>query len=186
MLLSTVTQTTGSPLRAAPQGQLRLLDDQVGGLDTYELVTGELHATLTALREGAYTEDTGRGPLVAAAELCQLAAWVSADAGRRPGPAAPTAATPRRWCPRDRCVAAWWTGVGQGGPPRIRHGRSGHGHSKGGPSGHSRGVVTSAPTRRPAFRSARHASTRRMYRRSRPPVAPEPVIYQARRVRYDD
>jgi transcriptional regulator with XRE-family HTH domain len=62
--------------------QLRLLDDHVGGLDTYQLVTGELDATLTLLRQAAYSEPVGRRLLVAIGELCQLAGWVTADAGR--------------------------------------------------------------------------------------------------------
>jgi len=62
--------------------QLRLLDDHVGGLDTYDMVTGELDATVTMLREAAYTEAVGRGLLGAIGELCQLAGWVTADAGR--------------------------------------------------------------------------------------------------------
>jgi transcriptional regulator with XRE-family HTH domain/tetratricopeptide (TPR) repeat protein len=62
--------------------QLRHLDDHVGGLDTYEMVTGELAATLTLLREAAYIETVGRRLLVAAGELAQLAGWVTADAGR--------------------------------------------------------------------------------------------------------
>ena len=62
--------------------QLRLLDDHLGGADTYQLVTGELDATLTLLRGAAYTEDVGRRLLVAVGELCQVAGWVTYDAGR--------------------------------------------------------------------------------------------------------
>jgi tetratricopeptide (TPR) repeat protein len=62
--------------------QLRLLDDYVGGTETYTLVTGELAATAALLREAAYTEDVGRRLLVAIGELCQLGGWTSSDAGR--------------------------------------------------------------------------------------------------------
>jgi transcriptional regulator with XRE-family HTH domain len=62
--------------------QLRLLDDHVGGLDTYDMVTAELEATLKLLREAAYTEAVGQRLLAAVGELCQLAGWVTADAGR--------------------------------------------------------------------------------------------------------
>lgn len=67
--------------------QLRLLDDHAGGLDTYELVTTELAATIQMLREAAYTESVGRRLLAAVAELCQVAGWVAADSGQ---PAAAT------------------------------------------------------------------------------------------------
>jgi transcriptional regulator with XRE-family HTH domain len=63
--------------------QLRLLDDHVGGLDTYQLVTGELNTTLTLLRQAAYTEPVGRRLLAVIGELCQLAGYVAADAGRQ-------------------------------------------------------------------------------------------------------
>jgi transcriptional regulator with XRE-family HTH domain len=62
--------------------QLRLLDDHVGGTETYAMVTGELAATAALLRDAAYTEDVGRRLLVAIGELCQLAGWTSSDAGR--------------------------------------------------------------------------------------------------------
>jgi transcriptional regulator with XRE-family HTH domain len=62
--------------------QLRRLDDHLGGADTYRLVMGELDATLVVLREAAYAEDLGRQLLVAVGELCQVAGWVTADAGR--------------------------------------------------------------------------------------------------------
>jgi transcriptional regulator with XRE-family HTH domain len=62
--------------------QLRLLDDHVGGMDTYDLVTAELDATVTLLREAAYTESVGRRLLGVVSELCQVAGWVTSDAGR--------------------------------------------------------------------------------------------------------
>jgi transcriptional regulator with XRE-family HTH domain/tetratricopeptide (TPR) repeat protein len=62
--------------------QLRLLDDHVGGNDTYAMVTAELAATSGLLRDAAYPEEVGRRLLVAVGELCQLAGWTSSDAGR--------------------------------------------------------------------------------------------------------
>lgn len=62
--------------------QLRLLDDHVGGYDTYAMVTAELSATVALLNEAAYSEELGRRLLVAVGELCQLAGWTSSDAGR--------------------------------------------------------------------------------------------------------
>ena len=62
--------------------KLRLLDDHVGGTDTYTLVTDELDATNRLLKGAAYTEDVGRRLLVAVGELCQLSGWTSSDAGR--------------------------------------------------------------------------------------------------------
>ncbi|MGK5684893.1 helix-turn-helix domain-containing protein [Actinoplanes sp. URMC 104] len=62
--------------------KLRLLDDHVGGNDTYAMVTAELAATVGLLNEGAYSEELGRRLLVAVGELCQLAGWTSSDAGR--------------------------------------------------------------------------------------------------------
>lgn len=62
--------------------QLRLLDDHVGGADTYAMVTAELAVTIELLRTRSYTEEVGRRLLVAVGELCQLAGWTSSDAGR--------------------------------------------------------------------------------------------------------
>lgn len=62
--------------------QLRLLDDHVGGTDTYAMVTAELATTLDLLRTRSYTDDVGRHLLVAVGELAQLAGWTSSDAGR--------------------------------------------------------------------------------------------------------
>lgn len=61
--------------------QLRRVDDYVSGRDLRSLVEREVAATATVLREGAYTDPTGRALLGALAELCQLAGWVVADAG---------------------------------------------------------------------------------------------------------
>jgi len=62
--------------------RLRLLDDHVGGYRTYPIIRGELAATARLVREAAYTERVGRRLLVAVADLCQLAGFVAADAGR--------------------------------------------------------------------------------------------------------
>jgi transcriptional regulator with XRE-family HTH domain len=62
--------------------QLRLLDDHVGGSDTYTLVTAELAATIALLQTRSYAEHIGKRLLVAVGELCQLAGWTTSDAGR--------------------------------------------------------------------------------------------------------
>ncbi|WP_328465562.1 helix-turn-helix domain-containing protein [Actinoplanes sp. NBC_00393] len=62
--------------------QLRLLDDHVGGSDTYAMVTAELAATIDLLQTRSYTEEVGKRLLVAVGELCQLAGWTTSDAGR--------------------------------------------------------------------------------------------------------
>jgi transcriptional regulator with XRE-family HTH domain len=61
---------------------LRRLDDHIGGSETYALVSAELAATAGLLRDAAYTETLGRRLLAAVADLCQLAGFVAADAGR--------------------------------------------------------------------------------------------------------
>ena len=60
---------------------LRRMDDVLGGGDLHDLVGTELRSTLGAVREAAYTEETGRALLAAVADLCQLAGWVASDAG---------------------------------------------------------------------------------------------------------
>ncbi|MGW0589434.1 helix-turn-helix domain-containing protein [Streptosporangium sp. NPDC002607] len=60
---------------------LRHLDDYVGGTDLHALVSQELEATVTVVREAAYSEEVGRRLLKAVGELCQLAGWVTSDAG---------------------------------------------------------------------------------------------------------
>lgn len=61
---------------------LRRMDDFVAGGDLHELVEHELHTTAGLLRAAAYSEVLGRRLLVAIGELCQLAGWVTGDAGR--------------------------------------------------------------------------------------------------------
>jgi transcriptional regulator with XRE-family HTH domain/tetratricopeptide (TPR) repeat protein len=62
--------------------QLRVLDDHVGGAETYPLLDTEVAATAALIRDASYTERVGRRLLGVLAELCQLAGWVSSDAGR--------------------------------------------------------------------------------------------------------
>lgn len=62
--------------------QIRLIDDHVGGLDTYAMVTTELAATAELLREASFTEQVGRRLLAVVSELCQIAGWITSDAGR--------------------------------------------------------------------------------------------------------
>lgn len=62
--------------------KLRLLDDHIGGTETHTIVTGELAATARLLRGATYTEELGRRLLIALGELCQVAGWVTSDAGR--------------------------------------------------------------------------------------------------------
>jgi len=63
-------------------GQFRRLDDYVGGRDLVCLVERELLGTVTMLREAVYDAAVGRRLLSSVAELCQLAGWIAADAGR--------------------------------------------------------------------------------------------------------
>ncbi len=61
--------------------QLRRVDDFIAGRELAPLVERELRATARLLRDAAYTDQTGRALLNAVAELCQLAGWVTVDAG---------------------------------------------------------------------------------------------------------
>ncbi|SNQ45485.1 conserved hypothetical protein [Frankia canadensis] len=63
-------------------GQFRRLDDYVGGRDLVSLVERELLGTVTMLREAVYGAEVGRRLLSSVAQLCQLAGWIAADAGR--------------------------------------------------------------------------------------------------------
>lgn len=62
--------------------RLRRLDDILGGGDTYRVYLGEYHATKTMLREGSYTEETGRALLSVLSEQAQQAGWAAFDAGK--------------------------------------------------------------------------------------------------------
>ncbi|MGH3548957.1 MAG: helix-turn-helix domain-containing protein, partial [Pseudonocardiaceae bacterium] len=61
--------------------QLRRVDDFIAGRELQPLVEREVRATARLLREAAYTDQVGRALLSAVAELCQLAGWVTVDAG---------------------------------------------------------------------------------------------------------
>jgi transcriptional regulator with XRE-family HTH domain len=62
-------------------GQLRQLDDFVGGEDLGQVVGAELAATMSLLREASYSERDGRRLLAAFADLCQISGWIASDAG---------------------------------------------------------------------------------------------------------
>lgn len=62
--------------------RIRLVDDHAGGRVTHAVATAELAATAGLLRDASYPEDVGRDLLAVVAELCQIAGWVAADAGR--------------------------------------------------------------------------------------------------------
>ncbi|MFI1577082.1 transcriptional regulator [Embleya sp. NPDC020630] len=61
--------------------RLRRMDDIVGGTELYPAIAAELADTVRVLREGAYTDETGRALLTVGAELAQLAGWVASDLG---------------------------------------------------------------------------------------------------------
>jgi transcriptional regulator with XRE-family HTH domain/tetratricopeptide (TPR) repeat protein len=61
--------------------QLRRVDDFIAGRELQPLIERELRATARLLREAAYSDQVGRALLSAVAELCQLAGWVTVDAG---------------------------------------------------------------------------------------------------------
>ncbi|MGH3981351.1 MAG: helix-turn-helix domain-containing protein [Pseudonocardiaceae bacterium] len=61
--------------------QLRRVDDFIAGRELQPLVERELRVTARLLREAAYTDRVGRALLSTVAELCQLAGWVTVDAG---------------------------------------------------------------------------------------------------------
>jgi transcriptional regulator with XRE-family HTH domain len=65
----------------ARAGQLRRLDDFVGGEDLRQVAGAELAATAGLLREASYRERDGRRLLAAFADLCQIGGWIASDAG---------------------------------------------------------------------------------------------------------
>lgn len=62
--------------------RLRRLDDVLGGGDTYRVYLGEHLATKKLIRDGHYTETTGRALLSVLAEQAQQAGWAAFDGGR--------------------------------------------------------------------------------------------------------
>jgi tetratricopeptide (TPR) repeat protein len=84
----TVPQLLGNRLSSSLPDQLRertarlrRLDDVLGGGDTRRVYLGEYQATKRLLREGTYTETTGRDLLSVLAEQAQQAGWAAFDAG---------------------------------------------------------------------------------------------------------
>lgn len=61
-------------------GHLRRIDDTLGGEELQLLVQEELRLVTALLRHGSYTAGVGRRLFTVAAELAQLAGWVSFDA----------------------------------------------------------------------------------------------------------
>ncbi|MGH3734215.1 MAG: helix-turn-helix domain-containing protein [Micromonosporaceae bacterium] len=61
--------------------RLRRLDGVLGGGDTYRAYLSEYRATATLLKNGRYTEQTGRELLSVLAEQAQQAGWAAFDAG---------------------------------------------------------------------------------------------------------
>lgn len=61
--------------------RLRRLDDFLGGADTHRLYAAEVDSTKALIRDGSYTEKTGRALLAVLAEQAQLAGWAAFDAG---------------------------------------------------------------------------------------------------------
>ena len=61
---------------------LRAADDVLPGGDLHQIVAAELDMTSRLLRTARWQESVGRRLLAATAELCELAGWTSADAGR--------------------------------------------------------------------------------------------------------
>lgn len=62
--------------------RLRRIDDYLGGADTVEMYAAEQESTLRLIRNGTYTESTGRALLRVFAEQAQMAGWAAFDAGR--------------------------------------------------------------------------------------------------------
>ncbi len=62
--------------------RLRRLDDILGGGDTFRVYLGEHQATMAILKNGSYTEETGRALLSVLSEQAQQAGWAAFDAGK--------------------------------------------------------------------------------------------------------
>ncbi len=65
-------------------GQLRRLDDQLGGGKLLGLVREHLRTATDLLEDRRYTDTVGRRLHATAAELMRLAGWMSFDSGRHP------------------------------------------------------------------------------------------------------
>ncbi|GAB3151572.1 hypothetical protein GCM10027290_41090 [Micromonospora sonneratiae] len=63
--------------------RLRRIDDYLGGIDTYPMYATEVESTMRLVREGSYTEATGRSLLSVLAEQAQMAGWAAFDGGRQ-------------------------------------------------------------------------------------------------------
>ncbi|MGH3852985.1 MAG: hypothetical protein ACRDR6_05695 [Pseudonocardiaceae bacterium] len=65
-------------------GQLRLMDDQLGGETLLPLVRANLRHVLSLLDQRRYTDTVGRRLHATAGELMRLAGWLSFDSGHHP------------------------------------------------------------------------------------------------------
>ncbi|MGH3866785.1 MAG: hypothetical protein ACRDQ4_11725 [Pseudonocardiaceae bacterium] len=65
-------------------GQLRLMDDQVGGGTLLPLVRAHLRHVFELLDQRRYSDSVGRRLHATAGELMRLAGWLSFDSGRHP------------------------------------------------------------------------------------------------------
>jgi len=63
-------------------GQLRRMDDQLGGGDLHPVIRQHLIFTVSLISDRRYHDPTGRRLHTIAAELARLAGWASFDAGR--------------------------------------------------------------------------------------------------------
>ncbi|MGH3833950.1 MAG: hypothetical protein ACRDRS_26505, partial [Pseudonocardiaceae bacterium] len=86
-----VARASGSPLPIGVvdhvddiTGQLRLLDDQLGGETLLSLVRANLRHVLSLLDQRRYTDTVGRRLHATAAELMRLAGWSAMDGGQHP------------------------------------------------------------------------------------------------------
>ncbi|MGH3829933.1 MAG: hypothetical protein ACRDRS_05690 [Pseudonocardiaceae bacterium] len=86
-----VARSSGSPLPVGVvdhlddiTGQLRLLDDQLGGETLLPLVRANLRHVLSLLDQRRYTDSVGRRLHATAGELMRLAGWLSFDSGQHP------------------------------------------------------------------------------------------------------
>lgn len=61
--------------------ELRHLDDHLSCRDLEPLAIREYAATAKAVRDGSYTEETGRSLLTSLAEAAQITGWIESDAG---------------------------------------------------------------------------------------------------------